>query len=333
MHLTIKDIAKLADVSTATVSKVLNHKAQHISEATRERVLKVVAENNYTPNRVASSLVTRRTNTIGLIIPNITDPFLPELVRGAEEKAKEEGYNLILCNTNNQGGRELEYIHMLHEKMVDGLIFTCSFDNELSMTQIPEIDMPIVLIDREIEGLECAWRIKVDNRKGAKDAVDHLIKAGYRRILHLTGPSNSVIGGDRLKGYEDALTEAGIFIDPAFILKGQFTYAWGLEGIKRALGKECFFDAVFCGSDSIALGVMRGLRDAKMNIPESVGVIGFDDIELASLTEPPLTTVKQPNYELGYEAVSMLAKSLKHSGIEPTTLKLSTSLIVRQTTK
>lgn len=333
MHMTIKDIARLAEVSTATVSKVLNNKAEHISPATRERVMRVAAENNYTPNRIASSLVTRRTHTIGLIIPDITDPFLPELVRGAEEKAKEEGYNLILCNTNNQGGRELEYIHMLHEKMVDGLIFTCSFDNELCGNQMPDVSMPVILVDRDIDGLERVGRIRVDNRKGAEEAVSYLIGRGYRRILHLTGPSNSVIGAARLQGYEDALDNAGIFVDPNFIMKGQFNTAWGIEGIRKALGIGRFFDAVFCGSDSIALGAMKAIKDAGLSIPKDMGVVGFDDIELAKLVDPTLTTVRQPNYALGYEAVSMLASCLKDAAYEPGTLSLSTELVIRESVR
>lgn len=306
MKVTIKDIAHLSNVSTATVSKILNKKDKNISEATRKRVLAIIEENNYVPNRIASSLVTRKTKTIGMVIPSIADPFLPDLVRGAEDKAKEEGYSLILCNTDNSKEKEEFYVEMLQEKMVDGIIFTATFQKEQKFEKIIRVNVPIILIDREIEGLQHMGRVKNDTRAGALEGVRYMISRGYKKIFHIAGPLNSMIGRDRCEGYKIALEEAGLPYDEAYVTEGPFTMEWGTEATIALLASGLEFDAIFCSNDWIALGAMKVLTKAGKSVPEDVGIVGFDDTYLARITEPEITTVRQPNYEMGHKAVEML---------------------------
>jgi LacI family transcriptional regulator len=188
MKITIKDIARLADVSIATVSMIVNKKDDRITETTRARVLKVIEEQGYVPNRVASSMITKTTKTIGLIIPDIANPFFPELARGVEDKANAEGYTVILCNSDNKLTKEDAYIDMLQEKMVDGIIFTASSSRTSVSSALQKVKVPVITVDRDIPDLRKQGKITVDNEEGAYDAVLHMIDSGYKKIYHLSGP-------------------------------------------------------------------------------------------------------------------------------------------------
>lgn len=333
MKTTIKDIARLAGVSTATVSKILNKKDQNITDATRNRVLAIIEEHNYIPNRVASSLVTKKTNTLGLIIPDIVNPFFPELARGAEDKANEMGYNLILCNSDNNIKKEEDYLEMLEEKMVDGIIFTASSRRTDKFKKLSKSRIPIITVDREIKGLQTQGTIIVENLEGAYTAVNHLLDRGYSRILYITGPMTSTPSALRYKGYSKALEDRNILTKDEYILEGEYTITWGYEGIYQALNKGIAFDGVFCGNDLIAIGAIKALKEKGLRIPEDVGVVGFDDIYMAKMVDPDLTTIKQPNYEMGYKAAGLLIDTIINKKIEHNKIILKTELIIRGTTK
>lgn len=332
MKITIKDIARMAGVSTATVSKVLNGKDEKISDRTRNRIFELVDEYNYVPNRIASSLVTKKTKTLGLIIPNIANPFFPEIARGAEDLANERGYNLILCNTDDHLEKEETYIDMLEEKMVDGIIFTASSQRKDKLERLSKVKVPVITVDREVEGLATQGMIVVDNVYGAYEAVHYLVEAGYSKIVHITGPMSSKPARDRLEGMKQALSEKGLTLSSDQLFSGDFKSEWGYEAVNQLINEGTSFDAVFCGNDLIAIGVLKALREHRLKVPADIGLVGFDDIYMAKMLEPELTTVAQPNYEMGYKSAEMLIDMIENKLKEATPVVLNTRLIVRKST-
>ncbi len=334
MSITIKEIARLAEVSTATVSMILNKKDQNISPSTREKVLSIAEKHNYIPNNAARSLVTHKTNTIGLIMPDITNPFFPEIARGAEDKASEARYSIIFCNTDDSLKQEEKYIEILTEKMVDGFIFAHAADSEETCTGLNNSKIPVVLIDRDYRNKNVKGRVVVDNESGSYSGVSHLIKGGYKNIVYIGGAFITQTAKDRLAGYRRALHENNIDFHEELIKSGSYRSEWGYQALEQFLKEKISFDAVFCGNDMIAFGVMKKLKEVGIKIPEDVGVIGFDDIYVSSMMEPALTTVKQPNYEMGYRAVELLLDVLeKKNENSNRKIVLNTELIVRKSTR
>lgn len=332
MKVTIKDIAKMAGVSTATVSKVVNNKDQNISLATRQRVLNMIKDYNYVPNRIASSMITKKTDSIGLVIPDIANPFFPEIARGVEDIANKHGYNVMLCNTDNNVNKEERYIAMLQEKMVDGIILTSSSRRDGVPLDLSKINIPVITVDRHIEGLKTRGKIVVDNFSGAYEAVKYMLNKGYRRILHLAGPSQSRPSKERYEGYKKAISDFGKDIDEQLYINGFFTSEWGYTGVKKAFDKKIEFDGLFCGNDLIALGAMKALREAGLKIPFDVGIVGFDNIYMTTMIEPQLTTVHQPNYQMGFKATQMLINLIENKIVKKNEEVLKTKLIIREST-
>jgi len=333
MKVTIKHIAKLADVSTATISKIVNHKDQNISEQTRARVLAIIKEEGYVPNRIASSMVTKTTKSLGLIIPDITNPFFPVLARGVEDAANDHGYNVIFCNSDNNLKKEELYFEMLQEKMVDGIIFTVASQHTSLDPVISRINIPIVLVDRKIEGIKDEATVKVDNEGGAFDAVCYLIERGYKAIYHIAGPMSIWTSRERYRGYLRAHKEKDVEVLTNHIMEGEFTTQWGYEAVKKLILNKVKFDSILCGNDLIALGVYKAVHELGINIPEDIAVVGYDDIYMAGMLEPELTTVRQPAYEMGYKAAELVIKCINHEGINKHDYELKTEFIVRGSTK
>ncbi|QAT43367.1 LacI family DNA-binding transcriptional regulator [Aminipila luticellarii] len=343
--ITIKEIAEEAQVSIATVSMVLNKKDKKISEATRKKIHAIAQKYNYTPNTMARSLITRQTRTIGLIIPDIVNPFFPEIARGVEDKASEFGYSVIYCNTDDKIKREDKYINVLTEKMVDGIIFAHSSDRQLGFDSLDKCKVPILLIDRDYENRNVIGRVVVDNREGAYMATSYLLDRGYRKIAYIAGSITTTTARGRLEGYNQALAEREIPVNEHYIKVGEYKLQWGVEAADQLLHEKEPIDAIFCGNDLIAIGAIRKLKECGLRVPEDIGIVGFDDIYLASLVEPPLTTIKQPNYEMGYKAAELLIKNIeklrqdkiKHENnsvlVEKNTVFLPTELIVRRSAK
>lgn len=333
MSITIKEIAQLAGVSKTTVSKVLNNKDESISQATREKIQKIVKENNYVQNKLAQSLVTKKTNTIGLLIPDIRNPFFTEISRGVEDKAHEEGYNIILCNTDEDSEKEYKGIVTLLGRMIDGIIFAASSDTNRKNVNYSNITIPTVLIDKSVNinlG-NLKGTIKLDNFQGAYMATKYLLDNGHRKILNLCGPLNEITS-DRLEGYKKALYEYGIEYREDLVVEGKYKIEWGYNFIKNIVNKD--FSAIFCGNDLIAIGVIKGLEEMGLNVPNDVSVVGFDDIQIASLITPSLTTIRQPAYDIGYKASEILIRDLENNDIKDLdTLVFKPELIVRSSTK
>lgn len=333
MKATIKDIARLADVSTATVSKVVNGKDEKISAATRMRVIKIIEDVGYVPNRIASSMVTKKTKTLGLIIPDIANPFFPELARGAEDLANKEGYTLILCNSDNSLEKEDAYIDMLQEKMVDGIIFTASSSRTEVSSALKRVRIPVITVDRDIDGLKSQKKIVVDNEVGAYEAVTHMIDRGYKRIYHISGPMTSKPAQQRYKGYLRAHEEKGLNPFENHLLSGTYTGDWGFKSVEKLISQKAQFDGIFCGNDLIALGALKALHSQNIKVPERVGLVGYDDIYMAQMVTPELTTVNQPNYEMGYQAAQMLVGMIQGKTVKSNKDALKTKLVVRGTTR
>lgn len=332
--MSLKDIARLAGVSIATVSMILNSKDQNISNSTRENVLRIARESNYIPNAMARSLIIGQTKIIGLIVPEISNPFFPELARGVEDKANEAGYNVILCNSEDNPAKEEKYLEMLAEKMVDGIIFVHTANRNGGLEKYIRQDVPVILIDRDMDIDNVKGKVLVNNYHGAYMGVKHLLEKGYKKIAFITGSLKSNITIDRLQGYKTALSEYGISIDEKYVMLGQYKSEWGIHATKQLLVEGINFDAIFCGNDLIAMGAIKTLISNGLKVPDDVGIVGFDDIWMASMIIPELTTVKQPNYEMGYKASEMLINIIDNpeTPIQRKTVFLETELIIRHST-
>lgn len=333
MKVTIKQIAKLSGVSIATVSKVVNHKDERISEETRQRVLAVIKEEGYVPNRIASSMVTRKTSTLGLIIPDITNPFFPELARGVEDRANELGYTVILCNSDDGVAKENLYIKMLQEKMVDGIILTAASDREDIESMQVQSSIPIVGVDRKIKGLKDENVITVDNEQGAFDSVCYMIKRGYKRIVHIAGPMSLEVSRNRYDGFVRGHEVEGVELLPEHLMEGYFTTQWGYTAAKELIDQRIDFDAISCGNDLIAFGVYKALHEARLEMPRDIGVIGYDDIYMSAIVTPALTTVRQPIYQMGKKAASLVIKLIEKKDIKERDYLLKTELVIRDSVK
>ncbi|MEL7647456.1 MAG: LacI family DNA-binding transcriptional regulator [Sedimentibacter sp.] len=339
MKITIKEIAKEANVSIATVSMVINKKDENITEATRNRVLDVVKKYNYIPNAMAGSLVTQRTHIIGLVLPDIMNPFFPGIARGAEDKANQSGYSIIFCNSDDKLEVEEKYIESLTKKMADGIIIAHSSSSEKMSEVLERCKVPIILIDRDFDNDNICGKVLVDNASGACRAVNYLIENGYKKIAYLSGSLKTRTAYDRLEGYRKALKDNNIEFCENLVKYGEYRIEWGREGVKRLLEENEKFDAIFCGNDLIAIGAMKELKENGYSIPKDVGVMGYDDIYMASLVEPSLTTVRQPNYQMGYKAMELLEERLKKapgsrsSSGNLKTITLDTEIVVRDSVR
>ena len=331
MKITIKDIAKEAGVSIATVSLILNGKDKRISETTRQRVKDVMKKYNYIPNAMAGSLVTRKTGIIGLVLPDITNPFFPGIARGAEDRANEEGYSIIFCNTDDKIEVEEKYIETLTSKMVDGIIIAHSSNSDRMSEVLKRCQIPIILIDRDFDSENVLGKVLVNNRAGAFNAVTHMVEKGDRKIAYLSGSLKTHTAMERLRGYKEALVEKNIQVDDELIKYGEYRAEWGKRGVDELLKEKAEFDAVFCGNDLIAIGAMKELMRNGYRVPEDKGVMGFDDIYMSQMVEPELTTVKQPNYEMGYQAVDLLISHLGDKQAKKASNEKKNSIVILNT--
>jgi len=326
---TIREVAQKAGVSYATVSHVINN-TRFVSEETRERVLSAMSELKYRPNAVAQSLRSGRTNTIGMILPDSSNPFFAEIGRQIEEEAFRKGYSIILCNMELQPEKEMLYVDVLINKQVDGIIFVATGDQTSLLQLLLDQGIPVILIDRDLPEMNIDTVI-TDNRLGGYLATRHLIDLGHRRIACITGPSSKITpSASRVVGYRQALEEAGLPYDKQIVCLGDFHPQSGMDIMEALLKRPNPPTAVFACNDLMALGCMRAAMYAGYRIPEDLSIVGFDDIELARFTNPPLTTVCQPKKEIGILATQKLVERIADKCISSLKVILPTSLIVRE---
>lgn len=326
---TIRDVARLAGVSVATVSRVVN-KSGNVNPETAGQVLKAIEQLQYEPNSMARGLAGKKTGTIALILPDISNPFFPALARAVEDVAHKKGLTVIFGNSDGLGLKERSYIKILQKKYVDGIIIASNTVHQEDIDHLRKDQVPIVLLDRGLAVSTCPI-IRSQNREGAKLAVRHLQSRGCRKIAHIYGPQEYITARERLLGYEDVVGGLAWY-SPSLAVPGNFDIEGGRKAIKLLLERQPDIDGVFAGNDLMAVGALKGLRDMGIPVPEKIKVCGFDGIGLTEITEPELTTVAQPIYEMGALAAKLLIQEIETGISENTIMQLNVTLIPRKST-
>ena len=299
-------------MSTATVSRFVNH-AGPVAAPTGQRIEQAVRALGYRTNGIARSLVTKSTHTIAFLLPDITNPFFPSLVKGVQLLANERNYVLLLCSTLSDPHKEEEYLKLLQAKQVDGILAVGLVLGRGQIEKFASTGVPFVSLDRDID-FPGAPRVHVNHRGGAQLATQHLLALGHRAIVHISGPPQLRVSRERLAGYRSALKAAGVKWDDRLKVGGDFSEEGGYSGIERLLGKAVQFTAVFAANDLSAIGAIAALKRHGRRVPEDVSVVGFDDIHLAAYASPPLTTVRQPSLEMGRRATEILLEAIADGG-------------------
>lgn len=326
---TIYDVARLAGVSTATVSRALNDSGK-IAPATRRAIEAAVEQLGYRPNTIARSLVTKATQTIALLLPDISNPFYASLVSGIQQHALKSGNTMLLCMTEGNAEQEEQYLSLLRAKQVDGALVDGLVLPPERIARFVEDGFPIVCLDRDVDSPSVPL-VQVDNRLGARLAIDHLLSLGHRRIAHVTG-APSRIAEERLAGYGESLASVGLAVDRNLVARGGFTEEGGYTATKLLLESGLEPTAVFAANDLSALGAITAIAAAGLLVPADVSVVGFDDLRLAAFTSPPLTTVQQPAVEIGEHAAQLLLDLIQGRAPEQLRFLHEPKLIVREST-
>ncbi|AMV11266.1 LacI family transcriptional regulator [Geobacillus thermoleovorans] len=322
----IKDVAKRANVSTATVSRVLRN-AGNVTEETRQRVLEAIEALNYQPNVLGRYLRRMETETVLVVVPDITNPFFSKVLRGIEAVALKHGYQVLLGDTQNDVRLEEQYLNLLPQRQVDGMIFlTARIGKELVEEMARQF--PIVLACEYLEGADIPT-VSIDNISSARKATEHLIRLGHCRIAHLSGPMNIILSRDRLRGYQQALAQHELEADAALVQEGDFTYESGYNLTLKLLALEKPPTAIFAANDEMAIGAIKAVRHRGGRVPDDVAVVGFDDIQMASIFEPSLTTIAQPMFEIGQKAMELLLALIEGTSARRRQLVLPDRLVIR----
>ncbi|MGE8078842.1 LacI family DNA-binding transcriptional regulator [Peribacillus loiseleuriae] len=332
---TIKDIARVAGVSVTTVSRGLNGYSD-VSEKTRKKIFEVAKELNYSPNTLARGLVMNKTKTFGLLVSGLDqssakDNITFNILSGINKFVGECGYDLVLFSTTSTKQREKTYTQLCRERRVDGAIIQGIRTDDPYLREVVESDIPCVLIDIPLTSPTVGY-VTTDNVLGAKKAVQHLIHLGHKRIGLINGHDFAFVSQQRLKGYEEALEEANIPINPEWIGNGEFSEEAAELIALKLLEAHPEITAIFSASDLMALGVLRAARKLGINVPNELSIIGFDNIILASYVTPSLTTIGQDTFQTGYEAARLLLSILENEQ-EPRIVSLGIELKIRESTK
>lgn len=328
---TIRDVAKLSGVSVATISRVLN-KNGYVTPETEIKVTNAIKELNYTPNAVARGLASKRTNTIALVVPDITNPFFSELARAVEDAAKHYGYTLNLCNSDNEESKEKSYFDILKDRYIDGIIIA-SDTSVYQRHYLKNSKIHLVTIDQTPSN-DSSVVVTSKNVQGAELAVKHLLEIGCKKIAHICGPKEFQPSKDRLRGYEQ-VAKLQEWYSPSLIVQGNFKIESGIKAVKTLFEQHPDIDGIFAGNDLMAIGAVKGLLQIGKKIPEDVAICGFDNINLTEIMEPEITTVAQSIYEMGTLAVELLMNKISESTADDDihTHELDVALIKRRSTK
>ncbi len=331
----IREVAKRAKVSTATVSRTIN-KPGSVTPKTAERVWKVIRELRYFPNTHARSLVSGRSRILGLIVSDVTNPFFPELIQGFEDLAVEHGYELLISSTRYDPSRMALAVNRMLERTVEGVAILTSEMDPLLTEQIALRKVPMVFLDVGVEG-HGIRNIVVDYERGINQAVAHLLELGHTRVGFISGPMSLKSAAIRRSAFLRCLTERGIIEDDRLVVGGDHSIDGGFRGMLNLLDLERRPTAVLTSNDLTAMGALRAARSAGLRIPQDISIIGFDDIHLAEFTEPPLTTVRLSREELARKTFQALVKEIQRDGDPEAALageeqQIETRLIIRNTT-
>lgn len=331
MPVTINDVAARAGVSKTTVSHYLNGRYDSMSKETRENIAQVVEELGYRPNALARSLKQKKTHTIGAIVANILNPFSTSIIRGVEDYCNQHGFSLILCNADEDPVKEREYLEVLADKQVDGLIInTTGYNNDLIKNL--NLHLPVVLIDRKVPEINTDT-VTSDSRKGVQLMIDHLIKLGRSEIAFFTMPYHEVSPRtERVLGYRQALASHGIACKPHLLVETILDEAAVIRAVETVLASPEPPAAIFGANNLMTMAVVKALKKLNISIPRDIAVVGFDDWDWAELIDPPVTVVSQPTYAMGQEAATLLIKRLKskRNSRKPAVILFDPELVIRK---
>jgi len=327
---TIYDIAKEAGVSIATVSKVINQTGR-ISDKTRKRVQDVMKRIDYQPSVVASALTKKRTYTLGLLIPDIANPFFAEVARSIEDHAQLMGYSLVICSTDNDPSKEERYVNVLRQKSADGIMIATGDRNDALMKQLLKLKVPIAVIAREMPAL-AVDTVLVDDYLGGYLAASHLIELGHRSIAAIAEDLSVMSSRERVRGYRQALEEHGIAFDESLVAVSPFHVEGGKKTALNLLGRPNPPSAVFACNDLLAIGVVQAARERGLSVPRDLSVVGFDNTIIATIIDPPLTTVAQPVQEMGSQIVQLISQEIDGNKSSKQRIVLLPELVVRGST-
>lgn len=325
---TMKDVAHLAGVSTATVSRALMN-PEKVSASTCKKVEKAVLDAGYSPNSLVRNLRRNETKTIVVIVPDICDSYYSDIIRGIEETAAEHGYLVLLGDSGQQKNRESSFVNLIFTKQADGmLLLGTNIPFDISKAEQKNLP-PLVMACEFAPDLELPT-VHIDNLTAAFDAVNYLTKIGHKQIAQITGELQGALTKFRVQGYQQALRRAGISVNPAYSVSGETSFAMGARAMTTLLSLPIVPTAVFCHSDVLAIGAMQQAKRLGFRVPQDISIIGFDDIKFAEYCDPALTTMSQPRYEIGQQAMLLLLKMLKGNEVQIGSRLLDAQLVIRE---
>ncbi|WP_336771369.1 LacI family DNA-binding transcriptional regulator [Paenibacillus sp. MMO-58] len=330
MKATIYDVAKEAGVSIATVSNAINGKG-NVSKKRREQIFKIMEQMNYQPNVNASALMGKKTYTLGLLIPDISNPFFSEIARAIEDQAHQLGYSVIMCSTDNKDERVERYIALLEQKNVDGILIGTGVDNLDILTNLQARKIPIVMISREASALEVDT-VVADDYVGGLMAAQHLIEMGHTRIAILSEQLKVSSARERIRGFKQGLQDRQISFDDRNLVICDYMVEEGRRGAGELLGRGDRPTAIFCCNDVLAIGAMQEARSLGIKVPEELSIVGFDDTILAAVVDPPLTTVAQPIASMAKQAFQLMISNLDEAEPVKKRIVLRPEINIRQST-
>jgi len=332
-RVTIRDVAQRAQVTPAIVSRVINSdKTLNIKDETRANVLEAIKALNYVPNSVARSLRTQTSNTIGVLISDIANPFYTEIVKGIQSAAAENGYTIVLCDTTDSSEVEKKHIEKLRSQFVDGIILASSYVEDDVISMLEDFNIKYVLVNRG-SGDSSAPYVKSDDTEGIAEAMKYLLEKGHRRIAHLAGPLYAETSIRRLSSYRKALYAADIPYNSQYVVETMFDEQSGYEACNTLLKLEDRPTAICAANDMTAIGAMRAIKEAGLSVPEDISIIGYNDIWVASKVSPALTTVRCNMDEMGKKALKILMELIKGTPMVEHKVVLPTKLIKRESVK
>ncbi|MEZ8792399.1 DNA-binding transcriptional regulator CytR [Vibrio splendidus] len=327
---TMKDVAQLAGVSTATVSRALMN-PEKVSVSTRKRVETAVLEAGYSPNTLARNLRRNESKTIITIVPDICDPYFAEIIRGIEDAAVENDYLVLLGDSGQQKKRESSFVNLVFTKQADGMLLLGT-DHPFDVSKPEQKNLPPMVMACEFAPELELPTVHIDNLTSAFEAVNYLAQLGHKRIAQISGPTTATLCKFRQQGYQQALRRAGISMNPAYSTVGDFTFEAGAQAVRQLLALPEQPTAIFCHNDAMAIGAIQEAKKLGLRVPQDLSIVGFDDIQFAQYCDPPLTTISQPRYEIGRQAMLMMLDLLKGNDVQAGSRLLEAKLVVRGST-
>src|SRR5699024_10226114 len=331
MNVTIYDVAREANVSMATVSRVVNRNP-NVKPVTRKKVLATIERLGYRPNAVARGLASKKTTTVGTIIPDVSSIFFSELARGIEDIATMYNYNMILSSSDQNKDKELQLINTMLEKQVDGIVFMGGTVTKEHVDEFATSHVPVVLAATQ-DITETLPSVNIDYEEASYEATMYLINNHSGVMAFMKGKDNTIINDYKLKGYKRALKESDLEWDESYVVEGNYSYDSGIEKIQELLALDKPPKSVFVSSDEMALGAIHGAQDKGYNVPEDIGVFGFDNTRLATMVRPTLSTVVQPMYDIGAVGMRLLTKFMNKEDVEEKRVILPHRIVQRNSTK